>query len=55
MLEVNGMCSVQIGAKWNRVGILIPESANVVCGVEAEGVRVFAQAVEIGIVWKRGP
>lgn len=55
VLVVDGVVSVQVSTGWDSVGILRPESADVVGGVEAERVRVLSQTVQVGVVWELGP
>jgi hypothetical protein len=42
MLEIDGMVTVEVRAVGDAVAVLGPEGADVVCRVEAEGVRVLA-------------
>ncbi|KAL2278986.1 hypothetical protein FJTKL_14124 [Diaporthe vaccinii] len=47
VLEVDRVVSVQVGTVGNSIRVLGPQRADVVGGVEAEGVRVLAQAAQI--------
>ena len=54
VLIVNGVGAVEVGAGRGAVGIARPQRADVVGGVETEGVPVLAQAVQVGVLGELG-
>lgn len=49
VLQVEGVRSVEIGVVGNAIAVLVPHSADVVGRLEAQRVRMLAQAVQVGV------
>ncbi|KAF5121944.1 hypothetical protein E5D57_012416 [Metarhizium anisopliae] len=54
VLKVDGVRAVQVGARGDAVAVLVPERADVARPVEAEGVRVLAEPVEVRVLRQPG-
>lgn len=55
MLKIERLGTIQVCAFGDTVTVLVPDGAGVVRGVEAERVRVLAEAVQIRVVGEVGP
>lgn len=55
VLQVKRLRAIQVRPRRNTVAVLVPHGADVVCGVEAEGVGVLAQAVQVGVLGEFRP
>lgn len=49
------MITIQVSPRWHTVRITVPQSASVVCSIEAERIGVLPQAVQVGILRQIGP
>ena len=54
MLDVNGVAAVQVRAAGDAISIARPHRARRVNHVQAERLRVFAKAIDVGPAGKRG-
>ena len=53
VLELHRVGAVQVGAGGDAVGVAVPEGADVVGGVQAEVVGVFAETVQVWVFRQR--
>ena len=50
VLEIDRVGAVEIGACWNAVRVTVPESADVISGVQTKTIRLFSQAVQVRVL-----
>jgi hypothetical protein len=50
VLEIDRVGAVEIGACWNAIRVTIPESADVISGVQTKTIRVFSQTVQVRVL-----
>ena len=55
VLKIHRMITVQVRPSWNSIGILGPESTDIVRSVQTERIRVFAKPVKIWVLWQVCP
>jgi hypothetical protein len=55
LLKVQRVAAVEVCPRRNGVAVAIPERANVIGGVESEGVGVLAEAEQEGVIGKASP
>lgn len=53
VLVVHGVVSVQIAILRDTERVARPESTGIVLGWQTEAIRVFAETVQVGILWQR--